>query len=174
MVFEAYRKLGPGRSQKTVCLMLHLPLSSTAIIAKRNSWLARAESWDAEVKRLALAGLEDSQVEMRDRHANLSAKLLEKAETAITMADPRFIHPRDIPIWIDVAAKLERLSRGVTDTKRVELTGKDGGPITVAQELTPGQRRELLAAAHAELGKRVQQTALEEGILEGEIVEDDD
>jgi F0F1-type ATP synthase delta subunit len=68
---------------------------------------------------------------------------------------------------------LERLSRGATDTKRIELTGKDGGPITVAQELTADQRRELLGAAAAELNKRIKQQAIEESIIDGEVVEDE-
>lgn len=173
-MFACYREMGKGtRSIKAVAVEFDFSPRTVQRVASRNSWLARVDPYDAECHRLALVSLEGDTIAMRQRHARIAASLLEKAEQAASLADPRFMHPRDIPIWLDVAAKLERLSRGVTDTKRVEVTGKDGGPIQMATELSSQDRRALLEAAAAELNKRVKQTELE-NVIEGEIVEDED
>lgn len=172
-MFACYREMGKGtRSIKAVAVEFDFSPRTIQRVASRNSWLARVEPYDDECHRLALVSLEGDTIAMRQRHARMAAVLLDKAEQAANLADPRFMHPRDIPVWLDVAAKLERLSRGVTETKRVEVTGKDGGAIQVANELTSQDRRALLSAAAAELNKRLKASELE-NIIEGEVIDDD-
>lgn len=174
-MFACYREMGKGtRSIKAVAVEFDFSPRTVQRVASRNSWLARVEPYDDECHRLALVSLEGDTIAMRQRHARMAAVLLDKAEQAANLADPRFMHPRDIPVWLDVAAKLERLSRGVTDTRKVEITGANGGPIEVAQTLTSAERRELLNSAAAELNKRLKQSALEESIVDAEIIEDDE
>lgn len=173
-LFRIYRELGPGtRSIRATAVASELGHRTVQRVSTRNSWLARVEAYDAECHRQAVVTLEGSQLAMRQRHASLAQKMLAKGEQAFDLLDPRFMHPRDLGVIIDVAAKLERLSRGVTDTKRVEVTGKDGGPIQMATELSSQDRRALLEAAAAELNKRVKLTELE-NVIEGEVVEDED
>jgi hypothetical protein len=173
-LFRIYRELGCGiRSIRATAIACDLSHRTVQRVATRNSWLARVGAYDAECHHQAVVTLEGSQLAMRQRHASLAQKMLAKGEAAMDLLDPRFMHPRDLGVIVDVAAKLERLSRGVTDTKRVEITGKDGGPIQVAQELSSQDRRALLEAAAAELNKRIKQTEID-NVIEGEIVEDED
>lgn len=172
--FRIYRELGCGvRSIRATAAVVGFSHRTVQRVATRNSWIARVEAYDLECQRQAVVSLEGGQLEMRQRHASMAKMILEKAQQAAELADPRFIHPRDIPVWLDTAAKLERLSRGVTETKRVEVTGKDGGAIQVASELTSQDRRALLSAAAAELNKRLKASELE-NIIEGEIVSEED
>ena len=174
--FRAYREMGKARSIAKLADAADIPRSALQRLSARNSWVARVEQYDAECHRLALASLEDGQLPMRERHAEMAAKLMAKVDKAVELVDPRFIHPRDIPIWMDVSAKLERISRGATDTKRIEITGKDGEPIKVATEMTSEDRKALLDQMAAELEKRQKAVLADaiDNIIEGEIVEDDE
>lgn len=171
--FRVYREQGCGvRSIRATALEVGFSHRTVQRVSTRNSWLARVEEYDLECQRRAVVTLEGSQLAMRQRHANLAEKMLAKGEAAFDLLDPRFMHPRDLGVIIDVAAKLERLSRGVTETKRVEITGKDGGAIQVANELSAQDRRALLEAASVELSKRLKQTELD-NVIEGEVIDDD-
>lgn len=178
-LLRGYLDLGQKRSLAILAERLDVPRERLQQLSVKHSWVARAASFDDDHTRRALAELEGEGVEMRERHAAASKALIEKAMAAADAVDPRFIQARDIPTWLDVAAKLERLSRGVQDApKRVEITGKDGGPIEVANNMSAEERKALMSQIQEQLDKRLGQPAIEGGvidnIIEGEIVPDDE
>ncbi len=175
MLFAAYRDMGNRRSIRAIVDITGLSRSRIQPMAVRHSWSDRADQYDVEVARIALKALEgdDSQSEMRNRHAGIARVLVEKAGAAAAMMDPAFLAPRDLPVWLDVAAKLERASKGLLDTKRLEVTGKGGDPIKIVNEMSADERRELMREARAELDRRLGKPEIEAIIEDAEIVEDE-
>ncbi len=173
-LFKFYLSLGSRRSIKHVCETTGLNRSRVQPIATKQSWVSRAESYDMDTARAALKALEgdESQQEMRQRHIEIARSLVEKAGQAAELMDPHFISARDVPTWLDVAAKLERASKGLLDTKRLEVTGKGGDPIKIVNEMSAEERRELMKEARAELDRRLGKPEIE-AIIEAEIVEDE-
>lgn len=175
-LFRGYLNLGPKRTIRD--LSDRLPtfgLGTLKLLSKRNSWVARAAEFDALQIRRALDELEGEGVSMRARHAEAARLVFEKAVVAAEMTRPEFMQPRDIPVWLDIAAKLERASRGVGEAaKRIEVTGANGGPIEVANGLAAEDRRALMAAIQEQIASRLSTGELTEAdVLDGEVVEDE-
>jgi hypothetical protein len=172
-LFRGYINMGAGRSMRTLAERIGVGRERLQALSLKNSWVTRATEHDDEITRKALAELEGQGIEMRTRHAEDAKLIIEKAMEAVQHVRPEFMSPRDIPVWIDVATKLERSSRGVQDAaKRVEITGAGGGPIEVANAMTSEDRREMLARVNAEIAKRLAPPELDGEIVEGEIVDD--
>lgn len=175
-LLKGYLDLGSRRSLAVLAERLDVSRDRLQNLSARHSWVARAAEFDAEHTRRALAELEGEGIEMRERHAAAAKTLIAKALAAAEAVDPRFIQPRDVPTWLDVAAKLERLSRGVQDAaKRVEITGKDGGPIEVANNMSSEERKALLAGIQEQLEKRLKPAANElEAIIDAVVVDEEE
>lgn len=170
--FRGYLDLGPKRSLAQLSGRLVVDRARLQALATKNSWIARAADFDAEVTRKALAELEGEGTAMRARHATAARAVFEKAVQAAELARPEFMAPRDIPVWLDVAAKLERASRGIGEgAKRVEITGAGGGPIEIAQSLAADDRRALMAAINEQIASRLAVGELTD-VVDGEIVEE--
>lgn len=170
--FRGYLDLGPKRTLALLSGRIVVDRTWLHHLAAKNSWVARAADFDADVTRRALAALEGEGIEMRSRHAQAARVVFEKAVQAAELANPQFMQPRDIPLWLDVAAKLERASRGVGDAaKRIEVTGADGGPIEIANGLAADDRRALMAAIQDQIAARLATGEITD-VLDGEVVED--
>lgn len=173
-LFKGYLDLGSKRSVRLLADRIAVGRDKLQMLCVRNSWVVRAADFDQELTRRALAELEGEGLEMRGRHAAAAKEIMEKAMEAVRHLDARFLIPRDIPVWIDVASKLERSSRGVQDAaKRVEVTGAGGGPIEVANSLSAEDRRALLAAVNEQIAIRLS-PEIEQGIVDAEVIEDTD
>lgn len=172
MLFAGYRDLGSKRSMTKLAEMTGLSRSRLQPIAARNSWGARAEAYDIEIARIALSALEGDQTSMRVRHAEIARILMDKAASAAELVDPAFLSPRDVAPWLDVASKLERASKGLLDTKRIEVTGKGGDPIKVVSEMSSEDRQQLMLEARAELNRRLGQASIAwtEDIQDADVV----
>lgn len=166
--FMAYCSAGRTRSFGALATNTGLSRSRIQPVAGRNSWVARAAAWDAEQHRLALASLETPVVDMHKRYALIAAKASGLVLAALEMQDPAFMNMRDAGPLLDAAFRIERASRGITDTKRVEITGRDGGAIEVVQAMDAETRKQFLAAGLAELAGRHQ--AAIENIVDAEVV----
>lgn len=64
--------------------------------------------------------------EMYKRHSSLSMKLQEKLEEAIDNIDATDLTPKDIVSWLDIAVKVDRLSRGestqnISEKKNIDV-----------------------------------------------------
>lgn len=173
-LFKGYLDMGQKRSVRGLAERIAVGRDKLQMLCVRNSWVLRATDFDNDVTRRALAELEGEGIEMRGRHAEAAKEIMAKAMEAVKNLDPRFLIPRDIPVWIDVASKLERSSRGVQEAaKRVELTGAGGGPIEVANNLGADDRRALLAAINEQIEQRLAPPEIE-GVLDAEVIEDTD
>lgn len=132
--FEAfciYRDMGQERSAAKVAEKL----SKSEQLMKRwsytHGWVERAAKWDDEQDRIEreTAQREQSKAirEMRKRHADLGTAMLIKAAQALKSIPVQDIKPGDISRMVDVASKLERISRG--DVGEV-VEERDGGQAT--------------------------------------------
>jgi hypothetical protein len=116
--FCAYRDMGPGRSVAKVGLALG---KSTTLMARWSgqwAWVARVATWDADTAvRVAMAQQEEI-VEMRSRHARISAAFLGKVVSGLAKLDPAELKPGELTRMFDVAMKAERTSRGASSETR--------------------------------------------------------
>lgn len=175
--FRMYRDMRRERSYRAVVNRLGLSYDALEKAGRRHSWVARAEAFDEREQRLILAELEGDQAEIRARHKANARDVMERAMQAVAATNPSFILPKDIPIWLEISAKLERLSAGMGDApKKIEITGKDGAPIEMVSTLNAQERAVMMAEVQEELAKRLAvraalEAAADDGIEDAEIVE---
>lgn len=125
--FEAfciYRDLGPGRSMSQVAKQLGKSQALMERWSTTYDWVKRATAWDAEQDRIARQAQVDEIIKMRKRHAKLACDMLTKAAEALEVLPKSEIKAADLSRMVDVASKLERLSRG--DVGDV-IEERDGG-----------------------------------------------
>lgn len=131
--FCAYRDMGPDRSLAKVAEKL----SKSEQLMKRWSytygWVDRAAKWDDENDRIERETAQKEQAKaiknMRERHAKLAEAMLLKAARGLARIPDDEIKPVDVSRMVDIASKLERISRG--DVGEV-IEERDGGKATPA------------------------------------------
>ena len=137
--FCAYRDLGPERSLSKTGAVLGKNPGGLEEWSSKNEWVKRAAAWDAEQDRIARKAQLDEIVKMRKRHAKLASDMLTKAAKALDHLPEEEIKASDLSRMVDVASKLERLSRG--DVGDV-IEERDGGEaINPVQIYIPDNRR---------------------------------
>jgi len=125
--FEAfciYRDLGPNRSHSQVAEKLRKSIALISRWSGAYDWVKRATAWDAEQDRIARKAQADEIVKMRKRHAKLASDMLVKAANALEHLPAEDIKAADVSRMVDIASKLERISRG--DVGDV-IEERDGG-----------------------------------------------
>ena len=127
--FATYRDLGPSRSHREVGRILGKSRQLIGDWSSKYDWVKRTDAWDAEQDRIARQTQIDEIKDMRKRHGDLAKKILEKAERALDQIDDEDIRPGDVSRLVDIASKLERISRG--DVGEV-IEERDGGTATPA------------------------------------------
>lgn len=131
--FCIYRDMGTERSLAKVAEALAKSEQLMKRWSATHEWVRRAEKWDDEQERIerALAQKEQAKAikDMRKRHADLGQAMLIKAARALARIPEDEIKPGDISRMVDVASKLERISRG--DVGEV-VEERDGGTATPA------------------------------------------
>lgn len=90
----------------------------------KHNWQERITAWEAEQDRLLRIEMQRGIGKMRKRHADVAVELLEKAAGALKMIPEDEIKASDISRMVEVATKLERISRG--DVGDV-IEERDGG-----------------------------------------------
>ena len=116
--FCAYRDMGPGRS---VAKVGHAVGKSTTLMARwsgRWAWVARVATWDADTAVKVAEAQQGEIVEMRSRHARISAAFLGKVVGGLAKLDPGELKPGELTRMFDVAMKAERTSRGASSETR--------------------------------------------------------
>lgn len=169
--FARFRDLGPSRTRKDAAVQLGVGVASLKEWAGRHAWEDRARAYDLELDRKRRVILESERLAMRQRHANAAVFLQKKVAERFALMDPMEMTPKDAVYAMDLASKLERVSRGEADA-RVELTGANGGPIEVAEAMTTEDRAVLMAQVQAELAKRIGVNQQIEDVLDAEIVDE--
>lgn len=158
----------PSRSMGKLADDIGVPRNRLQVLAKKHSWTARAEALDVEIARRALKNLESRQVEVRTNHSDIAQKMLDKVSDKLDDLMNHEVYAKDLPALLDVASKLQRVSVGLQDTKRVEITGRDGNAIQIVQSLDSSDRHNFLRDAQAELNRRL---ALD-NIVDAEVIDD--
>ena len=110
--FSVYRDMGAERSLAKVGQRLGKSKAQMEKWSKKYSWVARAEAWDIEQDRLIRVALTKDIGAMRKRHADMAKAMLMKAAKALAKIPDDEIKASDISRMVDVASKLERISKG--------------------------------------------------------------
>ena len=99
--------------------------------SSKHKWQERVAAWDEEKDRLIRIELTKDIGAMRKRHADLANAMLVKAAKALKAIPDSEIKAADISRMVDIASKLERISKG--DVGEV-IEERDGGqamdPVT--------------------------------------------
>lgn len=122
--FCVYRDLGPSRSIAKTGQSLGKNRVTLEQWSSKYDWVKRATAWDAEQDRIARQAQTEEIIKMRKRHAKLACDMLAKAAAALEVLPPGEVKAGDVSRMVDVASKLERLSRG--DVGDV-IEERDGG-----------------------------------------------
>ena len=131
--FCIYRDMGTQRSLSKVAEKQQKSGSLIGRWSRENEWVERAAKWDDEQERIEREIAQREQAkeirEMRKRHADLAKAMLIKSAKALARIPDDEVKPGDVSRMVDVAAKLERISRG--DVGEV-IEERDGGAATPA------------------------------------------
>ena len=122
--FCTYRDLGLDRSQTKVSEQLSKSRALISRWSSMNNWVERCRAWDTEQDRLNRIQQIKEIRQMRKKHATIASSMLVKAAKALNSLKEEDIKAQDISRMVEVASKLERLSRG--DVGEV-VEERDGG-----------------------------------------------
>lgn len=138
--FCIYRDLGADRSIAKVGKKLGKSAALMERWSAKYEWVSRCAAWDAEQDRIARQEQLKEIKKMRKRHAALASSMLIKAASALQNLPPEEISASEISRMVDVASKLERISRG--DVGEV-IEERDGGKaVSPVQIYIPSNGRE--------------------------------
>lgn len=131
--FCCYRDMGIERSIRKVAAKLGKSDTIIGQWSKKNNWVERVTAWDDENERIEREAAQKAQAkairDMRKKHADLASAMLLKAAKALKAIPDEEIKASDVTRMVDVASKLERISRG--DVGEV-VEERDGGKAAPA------------------------------------------
>lgn len=126
--FCIYRDMGIQRSLSKVAEKLQKSATLINRWSREKNWVKRAEAWDDEQERIEREAAQKEQAkairEMRKRHSDLAQAMLIKSARALARIPDDEIKAGDVSRMVDIASKLERISRG--DVGEV-IEERDGG-----------------------------------------------
>lgn len=149
--FATYRDL--GSANRSIGEVARTHGKSAAWLMKlsgEHRWVNRARAWDYHLDQISREKAEEARREMVDRHATISRRILTTVaqriqgtpggpgQKAVQPLDPNTLDAADLARLLQVAANLERLSRGVP-TEVIETTRSDGGMSPALQILMEDQ-----------------------------------
>lgn len=130
--FKIYRDMGEERSLTKVAQQLKKSTTLMGRWSGINNWVERCAAWDAEQDRLLRQQQLKDIKNMRKRHADIATAMIMKAAKALKKIPDDEIKPQDVARFVDVASKLERLSRG--DSSEI-IEQRDGGEAVSAVQI---------------------------------------
>lgn len=126
--FAAYRDMGSLRSLAKVGRTLGKSTTMAEEWSRRWDWVARARAYDAEQDRIKLHAAKTELESMVRRNVGLASlgqkHLFERMKKMLHQE----IKASMIPSWLRALAEMEKSAR-TSAAYKVELTGKDGGPV---------------------------------------------
>jgi len=126
--FCVYRDLGPERSlDKALSEANKKPTNRRhwSRWMEKYRWYERAQAYDDYIEEKKREKNEKAILDMADRHARLAMAFLQRVAQRLQQIDPSELSPADMAKWLDVATKLERLSRGEpTEIGKQEVEGQ--------------------------------------------------
>ena len=138
--FCVYRDLGPERSIVKAGNQLGKNRVTLEQWSSKYEWVKRCAAWDTEQDRIARQDQLKEIKKMRKRHAGIASAMLVKAATALQRLPEEEISASDITRMVDIASKLERISRGDVGDVIEERNG--GEAINPVQIYIPTNSRE--------------------------------
>lgn len=129
--FAKYRDMGASRNIRQVAQELSKSATTIAKWSGTWDWVYRVGKWDEEQDRIARQAQIEEIKKMRKRHADLANAMLVKAARALNRIPEDEIKAGDVSRMVDTAAKLERISRGDSETVVEERIGEAApSPVT--------------------------------------------
>ena len=126
--FCVYRDLGPDRSLEKTREILGKSAGYTRWMqtwSSKYDWVTRAQAYDDYIEGKKRKKNEKEILEMAERHVKVAKAFLLIIAQALQQIDPAQLSPSDMAKWLEVATKLERLSRGVpTEIGKQEVQGQ--------------------------------------------------
>jgi len=112
--FATYRDLHPlHRSLAEVGRLSGVSNAYLERLSGRNNWVPRVDAYDAEQDRQDQAQRSRRIREMNCRHAEIAGIALDKVKTRLLSIDPDTLRPTEVARLLEIAAKAERVARGV-------------------------------------------------------------
>lgn len=132
--FVVYRDMGEERSLSKVADKLQKSTTLMGRWSGLNSWVERVAAWDDEQERILRHEQIKEIKKMRKRHADTATAMIAAAAKGLKniMEHPEEMKPGDVARLVEVASKLERISRG--DVGDV-VEQRDGGQTIEAVQL---------------------------------------
>lgn len=93
-----------------------------------HEWTKRVTAWNLEQDRIVRERQIEDIKKMRKRHADLATAMLIKATQALQRIPIDEVKAADVSRMVDIAAKLERISRGDSETIIEERQGETAAP----------------------------------------------
>ena len=144
--FCIYRDMGRERSLSKVAEKQQKSGSLIGRWSRENDWVNRAAKWDDEQERIEreIAQKEQAKAirDMRKRHADLAQAMLIKSARALARIPEDEIKPQDVSRMVDIASKLERISRGDVGEVIEERDGGQAAPAVTFYMPDNGRDRE--------------------------------
>jgi hypothetical protein len=129
--FCIYRDAGPQRSLRKTSAAVGKAQSLIERWSVVHEWGERVADYDADQDLAQREEIEIRRQEMAERHANLATTMLARAAAGLREMDPSKINPAQLARFVEVASKLERLSRGepseITSTDAAQVNSKAVG-----------------------------------------------
>jgi len=111
--FCIYRDLGSERRiDKVLAVTGKRNRSSLIKWSSKYNWVERVQAYDQYLEELKRKEQEQAIIEMSRRHAELAVRMQDLIKARLEEIDVNALSPRDLATWLDIATKLERLSRG--------------------------------------------------------------
>jgi len=130
--FCIYRDLGRDRSHERVTQAYRKTASKNPkfnrpqqihIWSIKYNWVSRVTAYDDYIEKKKREQNEKAILEMNKTHADVSMLMIAKVEAKVKSIDPETLTPADAAKWLDIASKLERVSRGEPSDK-IDLDAK--------------------------------------------------
>ena len=129
-----------NRTLRKVAYDFNKSLTYIGTLSSEFNWVERAAAWDREQLSIARRKHESEILKMRERHAKMATSMLSKAMKRMANMPPEELTPQDIKNWMEVATKIERLSRG--DVGEVVEERDGGAAINPVQIYIPDNGRD--------------------------------
>jgi hypothetical protein len=154
--FESYCQMGAERSTAAVGRALGKSKTLMDRWSSEHAWVFRAAAFDAHVAGAGEQAYVDEARAMAERHAREAQDLQRHALEKLQAMDPAELSPRDAIRLYEMAAELERLSRGMP-TEHVQTDGTSAPPSLALATLSDPESARLAG----ELSMRVLHAAEE-------------
>lgn len=119
------------RSLRKTAAAFGLNLRTIASQSERNDWVKRCEAYDSHIDRENRKITEAAIIKMQQEHALLAQQMIRKATKRLLTIPDEEISAAELTRMVDVAVKIERLSRGESTENQ---TVTHGGEVGVKSE----------------------------------------